>query len=126
MKFSSFLYIISKVTNGKTIFLIFTLVIYFKFFNKEFIKNEPQINGIDGIVDNSEYSFLVAGHTYGSHHHFNEGIYPKFLSRVQEEITYKDEFLLITRIFDNRVKAFISHILMANKDVEHYSYRIGK
>ena len=39
---------------------------------------------------------------------------------------YKDEFLLITRIFDNRVKAFISHILMANKDVEHYSYRIGK
>ena len=39
---------------------------------------------------------------------------------------YKDEFLLITRIFDNRVKAFISQILMANKDVEHYSYRIGK
>ena len=39
---------------------------------------------------------------------------------------YKDEFLLITRIFDNRVKAFISHILMANKDVEHYSYRIGE
>ena len=39
---------------------------------------------------------------------------------------YKDEFLLITRIFDNRVKAFITHILMANKDVEHYSYRIGK
>ena len=37
---------------------------------------------------------------------------------------YKDEFLLITRIFDNRVKAFISTILMANPDVEHYSYRI--
>ena len=37
---------------------------------------------------------------------------------------YKDHFLLITRIFDNRIKAFISHILMANESVEHYSYRI--
>ena len=37
---------------------------------------------------------------------------------------FKEEFLLITRIFDNRVKAFISTILMANQDVEHYSYRI--
>ena len=37
---------------------------------------------------------------------------------------YKDHFLLITRLFDNRVKAFINNILMANKDVEHYSYRI--
>ena len=37
---------------------------------------------------------------------------------------YKDHFLLITRLFDNRVKAFISNILMANEDVEHYSYRI--
>ena len=36
---------------------------------------------------------------------------------------YKDHFLLITRIFDNRVKAFINHILMGNEDVEHYSYR---
>ena len=39
---------------------------------------------------------------------------------------YKDHFLLITRIFDNRVKAFINNILMANENVEHYSYRIGK
>ena len=39
---------------------------------------------------------------------------------------YKDHYLLITRLFDNRVKAFINHILMSNKDVEHYSYRIGK
>ena len=39
---------------------------------------------------------------------------------------YKDHFLLITRLFDNRVKAFINHILMANPSIEHYSYRIGK
>ena len=39
---------------------------------------------------------------------------------------YKDHFLLITRLFDNRVKAFINNILMANEHVEHYSYRIGK
>ena len=37
---------------------------------------------------------------------------------------YKDHFLLITRIFDNRVKAFINKILMANEFVENYSYRI--
>ena len=37
---------------------------------------------------------------------------------------YKDHFLLITRLFDNRVKTFISKILMANEDVENYSYRI--
>ena len=37
---------------------------------------------------------------------------------------YKDHFLLITRLFDNRVKAFINHILMANEHVAHYSYRI--
>ena len=39
---------------------------------------------------------------------------------------YKDHFLLITRLFDNRLKAFIKHILMANENIEHYSYRIGK
>ena len=37
---------------------------------------------------------------------------------------FKNHFLLITRLFDNRVKAFINNILMANKDIEHYSYRI--
>ena len=41
----------------------------------------------------------------------------------QKHKFYKDHFLLITRMFDNRVKAFISNILMANKDVENYSYR---
>ena len=51
---------------------------------------------------------------------------PKYMKNETKHKFYKDEFLLITRIFDNRVKAFISHILMANKDVEHYSYRIGK
>ena len=42
----------------------------------------------------------------------------------QKHKFYKDHFLLITRLFDNHVKAFINNILMANKDVEHYSYRI--
>ena len=37
---------------------------------------------------------------------------------------YKDEFVLITKIFDNRVKAFLKHILMVNPDVDNYSYRI--
>ena len=36
---------------------------------------------------------------------------------------FKDHFLLITRLFDNRVKAFINNILMANEHVEHFSYR---
>ena len=36
----------------------------------------------------------------------------------------KDHFLLITRLFDNWVKAFINNILMANEFVEHYTYRI--
>ena len=35
-----------------------------------------------------------------------------------------DSFLLITRLFDNRVKSFINNILMSNDSVEHYSYRI--
>ena len=51
---------------------------------------------------------------------------PEYMENEVKSKFYKDEFLLITRIFDNRVKAFISHILMANADVEHYSYRIGK
>ena len=51
---------------------------------------------------------------------------PEYMKKEGNSKFYKDEFLLITRIFDNRVKAFISHILMANADVEHYSYRIGK
>ena len=38
----------------------------------------------------------------------------------------KDQVVLITRLFDNRVKAFINNILMANEHVEHYSYTIGK
>ena len=48
---------------------------------------------------------------------------PEYMKIHGNSKFYKDEFLLITRIFDNRVKAFISHILMANADVEHYSYR---
>ena len=58
----------------------------------------------------------------------NEMSLPEYLKKEvhSKHKFYKDEFLLITRIFDNRVKAFITHILMANKDVEHYSYRIGK
>ena len=35
----------------------------------------------------------------------------------------KDEFVHITRIFDNRLKAFIKNIICAG-DVEHYTYRI--
>ena len=42
----------------------------------------------------------------------------------QKHKFYKDHFLLITRLFDNRVKAFINNILMANSNVENYSYRI--
>ena len=48
---------------------------------------------------------------------------PEYMKNEAKHKFYKDEFLLITRIFDNRVKAFINHILMANADVEHYSYR---
>ena len=36
---------------------------------------------------------------------------------------YKDQFLLITRIFDNKVKAFIK-LLTANGEVQHFTYRI--
>ena len=36
---------------------------------------------------------------------------------------YKDHFLLITRIFDNKVKAFIK-LLTTNGEVDYYSYRI--
>ena len=36
---------------------------------------------------------------------------------------FKKNFLLITRIFDNMVKAFVKHLL-ANKDVENFSYHI--
>ena len=36
---------------------------------------------------------------------------------------YKNQFLLITRIFDNKAKAFVK-LLTANGDVTHYSYRI--
>ena len=35
----------------------------------------------------------------------------------------KDEFVLITRMFDNRLKAFIKHILKTS-GIEHYCYRI--
>merc|ERR1711974_199872 len=40
----------------------------------------------------------------------------------------EDEVVVITRIFDNRVKAFIKNILMSKDDdrirVEYYSYRV--
>ena len=49
---------------------------------------------------------------------------PEYMKNVAKHKFYKDEFLLITRIFDNRIKAFINNILMANESVEHYSYRI--
>ena len=49
---------------------------------------------------------------------------PEFMKNEPKAKFYKDEFLLITRIFDNRVKAFINNILMANPDVEHFSYCI--
>ena len=51
---------------------------------------------------------------------------PKYKKKYADHKFYKDHFLLITRLFDNRVKAFINNILMANEHVEHYSYRIGK
>ena len=37
---------------------------------------------------------------------------------------YKDNIILITRIFDNKVKAFIKHILLGEDKVEYYAYRI--
>ena len=36
---------------------------------------------------------------------------------------YRDQFLLITRIFDNKVKAFIK-LLTANDEVQHFLYRV--
>ena len=36
---------------------------------------------------------------------------------------YKDNFLLITRIFDNKVKAFVK-LLTGSGEVEHFAYRI--
>ena len=36
---------------------------------------------------------------------------------------YKKNFLLITRIFDNKVKAFIK-LLTSSEEVEHFAYRI--
>ena len=49
---------------------------------------------------------------------------PQYMRTEAKHKFYKDEFLLITRIFDNRIKAFTNNILMANESVEHYSYRI--
>ena len=49
---------------------------------------------------------------------------PEYMKGVSKHNFYKDEFLLITRIFDNIVKALISKILMANQDNSNYSYRI--
>ena len=36
---------------------------------------------------------------------------------------YKDEILLVTQMFDNRVKAFLKNIFLSNA-IAHYSYRI--
>lgn len=46
----------------------------------------------------------------------------KYLNRNKSQF-FKDHFLLITRIFDNKVKAFIK-LLTANGEVGYYSYRI--
>ena len=46
----------------------------------------------------------------------------KYISRNKSQF-FKDHFLLITRIFDNKVKAFIK-LLTANGEVGYYSYRI--
>ena len=51
---------------------------------------------------------------------------PEYKKKYVNHKFYKDHFLLITRIFNNRVKAFINNTLIANEHVEHYSYRIGK
>ena len=52
------------------------------------------------------------------------------LPKYREEIInrnksqfFKNQFLLITRIFDDKVKAFVK-MLTANGEVKHYSYRI--
>ena len=52
---------------------------------------------------------------------YRKKIIPKRFGNMTNFI--KDHFLLITRIFDNRVKAFIKNIIMA-KDVEFYTYRV--
>ena len=45
----------------------------------------------------------------------------RFIKNISEFM--KDHFVLVTRIFDERVKSFIQKILFANK-VENYSYRV--
>jgi Calcineurin-like phosphoesterase len=42
-----------------------------------------------------EYSFLVAGHVYGSHNGDNVGVYPKFLNILPPSIIETDQFLVL-------------------------------
>ena len=49
---------------------------------------------------------------------------PEYKETIRNKNQFlKDHFLLITRIFDNKVKAFIK-LLTANGEVDYYSYRI--
>ena len=122
---------IRRVKYIKKICFIFILAIFLKFFNNALIKNELKNEDFNGIVTDSEYSFLVAGHTYGAIYHQNKGIYPKFLSRLQEEINHKDEFIFFTGdivrnstpeswgIVDKQLKklSISSYLSMGNHDI---------
>ena len=98
MIFHRFFNVLGNVTFGKTIcfIIIFTLTIYISFYRNELTKENIYIDEFSESENDIEYSFLVAGHTYGSHQHSNKGIYPKFLHRVHEEIIDKDAFVLFT------------------------------
>ena len=133
MIFHRFFNLLSNLTYRKIIcfIFIFTLVIFLKFYRSEQTKENTFIDEISESANDTEYSFLVAGHTYGSHHHSNKGIYPKFLHRVNEEIIEKDAFILFTgdivrnstteswKIVDEQLKeiSIPSFLTMGNHDI---------
>lgn len=75
-------------------FLIIIVLIHF-LSDKIFLVTKGNEELFD-YTKSSEYSFLVAGHAYGSHHDVNKGLYPKFMSKVKNEIIDKDNFIIFT------------------------------
>jgi hypothetical protein len=57
----------------------------------------PAADALAPVVDPETFSFVVAGHTYGSHHGTNPGLYPRFLDALRGQAGV--DFLVLTGDF---------------------------
>ena len=68
-------------------------ILYYFFFSIIFI-SAKSIESVK--IDSSNYTFIVAGHAYGSHYDTNKGLHPPFLKALYSEKIPPHEFIIFT------------------------------